>query len=264
MAVFQHILWGYQLTYPDGWIHQSKDMVETFAAIPEAVSEDYAGPGSGQILVRGEWNPFGQPIEPIWNKQVGLMASWLGAKKIGSAPWRLGSATGLEAEIVLAQKDRRRLWSGILEWKNVVLNFVVLHLKEERAAFEPLATQIISSLEFPSEMAGVAASEDGLPLPPGYAPIPPQDFIEGIANPENWRAYDGCAGADALQAFYWREAPRLGWKVDEYVPYPSASDIGFARFRLNKDGRGVMLGILPFKENPESPVVMGRLAFKLA
>jgi hypothetical protein len=239
-------------------------MVETFVAIPEALDEDYAGPGSGQILVRGEWNPFGQPIEPIWTKQVGMMASWLGARKVGSAPWRMGGATGLEAEIQLPQKDQRRLWSGVLEREGVVLNFVALHLKEERAVFEPLATQIISSLQFPAEIAGVHTIEGGLPLPPGYTSIPAQDFIEGIPNPENWRAYDGRAGAGALQAFYWREARRFGWQIGEYIPYPGASDLGFARFLLEKDGKSITLGILPYQDEAEASMLLGRLAFKLA
>lgn len=264
MAVFQHILWGYQLTYPDGWIHHSANMIEAFVSTAEALDEDYTGPGSGQILVRCEWNPFGRPIEPIWNKQIGMIASWLGARKVGSAPWRMGGATGLEAEIQLPQKDQRRLWSGVLEREGVVLNFVVLHLKEERAVFEPAATEIISSLAFPAEPAGVQVSEDGLPLPPGYAAIPAQDFIDGIANPEAWRAYDGQAGADALQAFYWREAPRHGWRVAEYLPYPGASDLGFARFRLEKEGRTVTLGVMPYQDEPQASVPLGRLAIRLA
>jgi hypothetical protein len=264
MAVFQHVLWGYQLTLPDGWVHASKNMVDTFAAIPEALDEEYLGPNSGQILVRCEWNPFGQPIDPIWNKQVGMMASLIGAKKVGTAPWQMGGARGLEAEIQLAQKDERRLWSGVLERQNVVLNFVVVHLKAERAAFEPIVTQILSTLAFPEELADVETDVDGLPLPPEYTPIPAQDFIADIAQPDNWRAYDGSSSIDALQAFYWREAPRYGWKVAEYLPYPGFKELGFARFRLEKGERSVMLGILPYREEPEDSLILGRIALKIA
>jgi len=252
MQVFQNVLWGYKLNYPDGWIHHNREMIEAFVAIPAALDEDYTGAQSGQVMVRCEWNPYGRPIGPIWTKQVGMMASWLGAKKVGSAPWRIGEAVGLEAEIQLPQKDQRRLWSGVLAHQGVVFNFVVLHLKEERAIFEPIATQIIASLQFPPEM------------PPGYAPSPAPDFSDDIPNPQHWRAYNGRAGADALQAFYVREAPRFGWQIGEYVPYPGTSDLGFARFRFEKDGRSITLGILPYQDEPQAQAPYGRLAFKLA
>ena len=114
----------------------------------------------------------------------------------------MGGASGVEAEILLPKKDERRLWTGILERGLTVLYFVVLHLKEERDQFEPLATQIISSLRFPAELEGVLTNEDGLPLPPGYSPIQPQSILEDIADATQWRAYDGKSGIDGLQAFY--------------------------------------------------------------
>lgn len=264
MAVFQHVLWGYELSYPDDWIHQTQGSIETFAGIPEALTPDYAGPNSGQILVRCEWNCARQPIEPLWNRHVGMLASWLGAKEVGSAPWQMGGAAGLEAEIVLPTKDARRLWTGILEHNFTVLHFIVLHLKEERSIFEPLATQVISSLRFPAETAGVRTGAEGLPLPPDYDPVPAQDVIEDIANPESWRAYDGRSGVDALQAFYLREAPNYGWQVTEYVPFPSPANLGFARLRLEREGRPVTLGIMPYHDEGEAETLPARLVFKLA
>ena len=263
MAVFQHVLWGYELTYPDDWTHQSQGAVEEFAAIPEALTPEYIGPDSGQILVRGEWNCARQSIEPIWNRHIGMLASWLGAKQIGSAPWRMAGATGLEAEIVLPKKDNRRLWTGILERNFTVLHFVVLHLKEERAEFEPQATKIISSLRFPAEMFGVLTTEDGLPLPPDYMPIPPQEALNDISDPTSWRAYHGQDGIDALQAFYLREAPNYGWTVQEYAPFPSPTELGFARLKLEKGGKLITLGILPYGNEGKSASRPARLVFKL-
>ena len=262
MSVFQHVLWGYELTYPDNWVHQTTGAVEAFAAIPESLTPDYSDENSGQILVRGEFNCAHQPIGPLWNQHVGKLASWLGAKQVGSAPWRMGGAIGIEADILLPKKDNRRLWTGILERGFTVLNFVVLHLKEERAIFEPLATQIISSLRFPPEVAGVLTNEDGLPLPPGYSPIQPQSILEDIADPTHWRAYDGQSGVDGLQAFYLREAPNYGWTVAEYAPFPSPAELGFARLRLVKEAQEVMLGIMPYR-GEEKDSVSGKLVFKM-
>jgi hypothetical protein len=262
MSVFQQVLWGYELTYPDNWVHHKSGVLEGFAAIPEALTPDYNGQNSGQILVRGAWNCSRQSIQPLWNQHIGMLAGWLGAKQVGSAPWRMGGASGIEAEIMLPKKDERRLWTGILERGFLVLYFVTLHLKEERAIFEPMATQIISSLRFPAEVAGVLTSEDGLPLPPGYTPILPQVIVEDITDTKQWRAYEGQSGVDGLQAFYVREARNYGWTIAEYAPYPSPSDLGFARFRLVKDNQQVMLGIMPYSGNEKDQIV-GRLVFKL-
>lgn len=262
MAVFQHVLWGYELTYPDNWVHQTSEAVESFAANAEALTQDYTGEQSGLILVRGGWNSTRQPIQPLWNQHIGMLASWLGARQVGSAPWHMGGANGIEAEIVLPQKDNRRLWTGILERGLVVLHFVVLHLKEERAVFEPLATQIISSLRFPAEVAGVLTSEEGLPLPPGYTPIQVETILEDIADPTLWRAYNGQSGVDGLQAFYLREASNYGWNVEEYIPFPSPADLGFARLSLMKDNQKITLGIMPYtiEDKGYQP---GRLVIKL-
>lgn len=263
MPVFQHILWGYELTYPDNWVNRTLGDIENFAAIQEALDPDYLGPNSGQILIRCEWNGTLQPIEPLWNRHIGMLASWLGAKEVGSAPWNLSGASGLEAEIVLPKKDDRRLWTGILQRDRTLLHFVVLHLKLEYPIFQPLATQIISSLRFSAGMAGVLTSQVGLPLPPDYQPVPAEDFINGIQDPTVWQAYDGESSIEGLQAFYMREAPNYGWSILDYVSFPSPTDLGFARMVFEKDGRKITLGLLPYEGEQTGTPHPARIFFKL-
>ena len=82
MKKFQHILWGYELTYPYQWTRQS---VEDADAFGEAMVSDpeglNAGQDTGQLLVRGEWNWERKPIEPLWNKHIGLMAGMIGSTR---------------------------------------------------------------------------------------------------------------------------------------------------------------------------------------
>jgi hypothetical protein len=264
MAVFQHILWGYELTYPDAWAHQTVKDADGFAEIAEALDTNYIGPNAGQLLVRGEWNCARQPIESLWNQHIGLLAGLMGAKQVGSAPWRMGGASGLEAEIVMPKKDNRRLWVGILARDFRVLHFSVIHPKEERDQFEPVATQIISSLRFPIRILGIATTREGIPLPPGYTPVEPQTVIQDIVDPGQWRAYDGKDGVGALQAFYLREAPIHNWEVEEYVPFPSPSDLGFSRLRLRKGERVVTLGIMPFDVEKVTSSSPAKLVIKIA
>ncbi|GEM_PF-609707 len=245
-AVFQHILWGYELTYPDGWIHREVQDSDIFAATAEALTPYYAGPDAGQLLARGEWNWQRQPIEPLWNRHIGMLAGMMGAKQVGSAPWRLKDAVGLEAEIVLPKKDNRRLWTGILMRDFRVLHFMVTHPKEARAEFEPVVTKVISSLRFPNRILGIKASREGIPLPPGYEPVDPKDILDDISDTENWRAYSGKSGIGALQAFYLREAPVHNWDVEDYVPFPGSSELGFARLQLRRDELMITLGIMPY------------------
>jgi hypothetical protein len=263
MSVFQHVLWGYELTYPDLWLHQPRGDVECFAAIQEALDPDYLGSNSGQILIRCEWNSARKPVEPLWNRHIGMLASWLGAKEVGSAPWRLGGGIGLEAEIVMPKKDDRRLWTGILQKDLIVLHFVVIHLKQEYEIFQKTATEIISSLQFPAEIAGVFTTSDGLPLPPNYEAVPAEDFLSDIRDPANWRAYDGASSIDGLQAFYLREAPNFGWTIEEYVPFPGPSNLGFSRIKLEKSGKPVTLGILPYEGETPGSAHPARIFFKL-
>jgi hypothetical protein len=263
MPVFQHILWGYELTYPDDWVHQVVQDADGFAAIPEALDSEYFGPDAGQVMVRGEWNWARQPVEPFWNRHIGMLAGMLGAKQVGAAPWRIRNATGIEAEIVLPKRDNRRLWAGILARDFRILHFMVTHPKEDRQRFDPLATAIISSLRFPNRFLGIKQTRDGLPLPPGYTPVDPQSVIHDIADPQHWQAYDGQAGIGALQAFYLRESPIHDWEIDEYVPFPSSSDLGFARLSMHRADQRVTLGILPFDTGKVTSSSPGKLVIKV-
>jgi len=243
MKKFRHILWGYELTYPYHWTHQS---VQDADAFNDASASNDDGLDTGQLLVRGEWNWERKPIEPLWNKHIGLMAGMIGAKQVGSAPWKLGEATGLEAEIVLPKKDNQRLWTGILMRDFRVLHFMVTHPKEARAEFEPVVTKLISSLRFPGRILGIKTSREGVPLPPRYEAVDPKNILPDVSDPTNWRAYSGTAGIGALQAFYLREVPIHNWDMEEYVPFPSSSELGFARLQLRRSNVKITLGMLPY------------------
>jgi hypothetical protein len=239
MSVFRHILWGYELTYPDGWFHQEVQDADGFAPYDSS-------PDAGQLQVRGEWNWQRQPIGPLWTQHIGMLAGMIGAKQVGSAPWKLGNAVGLEAEILLPKKDNRRLWTGILLHDFRVLHFMVTHPKEVRDEFEPVATKIISSLRFLNRILDIKVTREGVPLPPEYAPFDPKNILRDIREPEHWRAFSGKAGIGALQAFYLRELPVHNWEMEEYVPFPSSSELGFARLQLRRDGLKIMLGLMPY------------------
>jgi hypothetical protein len=262
MPIFQHILWGYALTYPDSWVHLTIQDNEGFAAHREAFEAGYEGPGAGHFLVKAEWNGERQTVGPLWTHHIGMMAGMLGAKKVGSAPWKLGEAFGLEAEVVLPKKSNTRFWTGILTHEYLVLQFVVLHPKEVRATFEPLVTQIIRSLKFAKSVPGFSLTDRGLPLPPGYLPTDPRTIIPDIASDQNWSAYDGGSPIDALQAFFLREAPVQGWVIEGYAPFPGSGDLGFARLRLNRDEQQVTLGIMPYGEATVSASSPARLVIK--
>lgn len=263
MSGFQHLLWGYELNYPVDWVHQSIEDAEGFASIREAFEAGYEGPNAGHLLVRAEWNGTRQPIEPLWNDHIGMVGGMMGAKQVGSAPWKIGEATGFEAEIKLPQKENRRLWAGILEREFVVLHFMVTHPRQERQWFEPVVTKIISSLSFARHTLGVNWNPEGLPLPPGYSPIDPRQVIQDISTPEEWQAYEGSDQIGALQAFYWREAPNYGWKMVEFIPFPSpASDLGFVRVSLHKEGRNAVLGLMPYGDEPLTSKSPARIIVK--
>jgi hypothetical protein len=264
MTLFRHILWGYEVTYPDNWTHHVVQDSDAFVITPDALDSYYLGEDAGQLLVRGEWNWARLPIEPLWNKHIGMLASMLGAKEVGSAPWRIGDATGLEAEIVLPKKDNRRLWTGVLVHDFRVLHFMVTHPKDVRAQFEPVTTKIIASLRFPNRFELSQTSPEGLPLPPDYVPAEPQSILADIPNPQSWRGYTGNVGIGALQAFYLRELPRYGWKIEEYVPFPGPSELGFARFRLRRDNLHITLGLMPY-EAAETGVTLSlaKIMFKI-
>jgi hypothetical protein len=243
MTIFRHSLWGYELTYPDHWTHQT---VQDTDAFNDTLNSGGEGLEPSQLLVRGEWNWERKPIEPLWNKHIGLMAGMIGAKEVGSAPWQLGDAVGVEAEIVLPKKDNRRLWTGILMRDFRVLHFMVMHSKEAREIFEPAATKAISSLRFPNRIFGIKATREGIPLPPGYVEVDPRSILTGVADPAQWRAFSGSAGIGALQAFYLREVPIHNWDMDEYVPFPSSSELGFARLQLSRANLKIVVGMMPY------------------
>jgi hypothetical protein len=267
MATFQHTLWGYALEYPQDWFHRSileagGLEAEAFAAIPEALQPGHTGPRSGQLAVRAEWNPTRAEIGSLWERKIGMLAGLMSAARVGSAPWQLRDAVGIEAEIVLPKRENTRLWTGILARGFHVLHFMVTHPKDERSWFEPVATRIIASLRFPGRVAGLETSPEGLPLPPGYQPVDPATLVDQIPSPAEWRGYAGSASTDALQAFFVREAPNFGWEILEYRPFPQNAELGFARFELGKtagNGAGqfrVTLGVLPYGEQtilPHSP-----------
>lgn len=255
MKVFRHLLWGYELTYPDHWTHQSIQDADAFVphvsltiaqATNEALNSDNDELDSGQLLVRGEWNWERTPIEPLWTRHIGLLAGMMGAKQVGSAPWKLGDAVGLEAEIVMPKKDNRRLWTGILMHDFRVLHFMVTHPKETREAFEPEVTKVISSLRFPNRILGIKTNREGIPLPPRYESVDPKSILADVSDPANWRAYSGKAGIGALQAFYLRELPIHNWEMEEYVPFPSSSELGFARLQLRRSNLKITLGMMPY------------------
>jgi len=249
MVVFQHILWGYELTYPDHWTYQPVQDSDAFVMTLEALDPYYFGSDAGQLLVRGEWNWERKPIEPLWNRHIGMLASMISAKQVGSAPWKLGEAVGLEAEIVLPKKDNQRLWTGILMQDFRVLHFMVTHPKEVREQFEPVATKIIASLRFPNRIMGIRTSREGVPLPPDYTSTDPKVIIPDISNTEHWLALSGKAGIGALQAFYLRELPIHNWEMEEYVPFPGPDPLGFARFRLRRDQLRLTLGLMPYSSS---------------
>jgi hypothetical protein len=111
---------------------------------------------------------------------------------------------------------------------------------------------------------GIETTREGLPLPPEYSPVSPQSVLNDIAEPEKWRAYDGQSGIGALQAFYLREAPIHNWEVEEYVPFPSPADLGFARLRLRRGERVLTVGLMPFDEEKITSSSPARLVIKLA
>jgi len=259
MTVFRHILWGYELTYPEHWTHQSVQDAESFSV------DNPDGLVASQLLVRGEWNWERQPIEPLWNRHIGMMAGMIGAKQVGSAPWKLGDAEGLEAEIVLPKKDNQRLWTGVLMHDFRVLHFMVTHPKEVREQFEPAATKAISSVRFLNRILGIKSSREGIPLPPGYKAVDPTSILTDISDPANWRAYSGKSGIGALQAFFLREVPVHNWEMEEYVPFPSSSELGFARLQLRRRDLKITLGMMPYDPSgtitPSSPA---NIVFKIA
>jgi hypothetical protein len=245
MTIFQQTFWGYEFTYPDDWVHQTLGDVEGFAELAAALEPGYTGEKAGHLLVKAEWNATLQPVGPLWGQHMGTTAGLIGAKRVGSAAWQMGGAVGLEAEIALSKLSPLRLWSGILARDFLVLHFMVTHAKDDRARFEPLVTKLIASLRFVPAIEGLAVDPHGLPLPPGYASMDPRQVIPDIPDVTLWSAYGGQSPVGALQAFYLREVVAYGWEVDEFMPFPADTGLGFARFRLKRNDAAVMVGLMP-------------------
>ncbi len=258
MAIFQNPLWGFELTYPDGWVHKSYADTDGFAKNIDAFNQVGAvNELAAHLLVRGEWNGRREPIAAFWNQHITKLSVMLGAKKLGAAPFSMGGANGFEAEIQLPKRRNRRLWVGILARDTVILHFMVSHPKEERADFEPQATQIISSLRFLDRVNNLSANEKGLPLPPDYASVDPASLVPDAQNDGSWQAYDGSSDIGALQAFYFRELPQHDWVISEFIPFPNQVEIDFARLRIHKDDLTATLGILPTAEKkPQGKIVV--------
>ena len=248
MTTFQHALWGYEIDLPSGWIHEAIQDSNAFATTPEALRPDYQGENLGHLIIRGEWNWSRQPIAPLWNQHITKLSVMLGAKKLGAAPWTMRVGQGFEAEILLPKKANKRLWVGILTHDAIVLHFSVTHWKEEKEEFEPLATKIIQSLHFIEKAKNIPTNELGCPLPPDYTSTDPKIYLSDINDITHWQAYSGKANIGALQAFFLRELPIFGWMIDEYVPYPADSNLGFARFKINKADKFLTIGLLPTDE----------------
>jgi hypothetical protein len=246
MAIFQNPLWGFELTYPDAWVQQTKGDVDGFAENAEAFAHiDATDEPAAHLLVRGEWNGTREPLAPLWDQHITKISIMLGAKQVGSSPFNMGGANGFEAEILLPKRQNRRLWAGILARDTTILHFMVSHPKEERASFEPQATQIISSLHFVKQVNGITVNEENLPLPPDYLAEDPVKFLPDIKSDERWKAYTGTSDIGALQAFYYRELPNYGWEISEFIPSPNQVKLGFARIRIHRNDLTATLGILP-------------------
>jgi len=256
MPTYQQPFWGYEIDLPEEWIHRTLVETEGFARHPEALAPQYEGPFLGHLLIRVEWNPTRQDIQPLWSQHITRLATMLAAKKIGSAPWRMAGGQGYEAEILLPKISGKRLWVGLLSYDRSLLHFLVTHRIEERDGIEPVFTQMISSLRFVDQVSGIPHNQDGVPLPPGYASVDPASILTDLQDVAQWQAYQGQVKLDALQAFYWRELRNRGFVMAEYIPFSSTSELGFARIVFSKKERAYTLGILPSTQEPTNGVIV--------
>jgi hypothetical protein len=252
MTLYIQPFWGFKIDLPKGWVHQAIQDSDGFASHAEALTPGYEGPDLGHLLVRGEWNPTRKDIQPLWSQHVTRLSIMLAAKKLGSAPWLMGGGQGFEAEILLPKTTGKRLWVGILSYDRTILHFMVSHWMTERPTFEPIVTEIIRSLRFIPEIQSVQLTEEGIPIPPGYETTDPQTILTDLLDHTGWQAYQGAISISALQAFYWRELQNQGFNMEEYIPYPSETRLGFARFRFTKGQRSFNLGILPVGPEPSN------------
>lgn len=257
--IFQQPLWGYELDLPEGWHHRRLGNKDGFTPDPRAFQTRYEGETLAQLLIQGEWNSLRKPTEQLWTQHLGRTSLLLGAKNIGTARWKMTGAVGYEAEIVLPKRNRQRMWAGMLEKEELVLEFFVLHWKEKRKEMEPLISKIISSLRLIPSAENLEWTPEEIPLPPDSRPIPPTWVIDDIQDADRWRAYQGFFPPGALQAFYLRELPHSEWTVTSYIPFPNRVGLPFAYLKLKKEGETQTLGLLPGSEDqPWSSIVIKR------
>jgi len=245
MTIFTHPLWGYSLLYPDNWIHQTSTEVEAFATSVEALDVDKAGPRDGHCLIRGEFNYSQKNIDLLWKDHLLKLGFLVGAKNVGAAPLIIGGGAGYEAEIVLPKTKNQRLWTGILSYGLTILHLAVSHPLDQREWFQPLATSLVASLRFTSKTEGLECIPEGIPVPKGYTPAEPASLLSNIEGQQGWLTFSGQALPGALQVFYLRELPHLGWEITEFSPYPNQENPGFARFQMRKQDNELTLAILP-------------------
>jgi hypothetical protein len=260
MKAFVHPLWGFSIDVPAGWVHRQLPDADAFAEAEEGLASGYAGPLGGHVIIQAEWNGLRRPIEPIWQDHITRVAAMFGAKRVGSAPWRVGPAAGLEAEIVLPKKTSDRLWLGVLSHDLVVLKVLVSHPLARRADFEPQATAVLRSLRFLKGVEGLTPHPRGLPLPPNCTRLPAAEVLADLGTEGSWEAFETPHSMGAVQAFYWREAPAAGWEITSFQPFPGEHPHPFARVGLRKGGQVVALGILPQARGPGDSSPRGRLA----
>ena len=257
MRNFADPLWGYQLAYPDDWGEKKLGELQAFAANPEAFERTYSGPNAGYLMVRGEFNHTGESIDPLWNAHITKISMMVGAKNLGSAPLEIGGGSGYEAEIVMPKSRDQRLWTGILSYGLTILHLMAEHPLSQRDRFEPLATQIVSSLRFTSRNPDLITTETGIPLPPEFTTTEPASILTDINDPQDWLAFSGDATIGSLQAFYLRESSVYDWEIAEFIPYPNQTEIQFARLQLTKGKQTAVLGILPdIPETDSSTIVI--------
>ena len=261
MAAFEDALWGYRLTFPNTWIHRTIQGAEGFAAHDQALEPEYTGPQAGHLLIQAEWNGMQAPVELLWKTHIGKLAGMIGAKQVGSAPWTMAGATGVETDIALPKKTESRLWAGILVKEFLILKFMLVHPLEERLQIEPLATDMLKSLSFLDHAQGLPQTQDGLPIPQGCVAMDPRQALSDLEDSQNWKAYETNHPLGGVQAFYYRESPAAGWTIDEFLPFPGNHDLPFARLRLRKENVLVGLGLIPSPAQQDEQQPKARIAY---
>ena len=258
MQVFQQHFWGYEVSYPEDWVHAAHGDVEAFGMHEQALDLNYDGKGMGYLLIRCELNPYQSPIAPLWSKYLARVAVMHSAKNVGSSPFRVGNMEGFEAELVLPRRENKRLWVGILSAGGILLHLMVLHRKTEFDAFQPIVSGMVSSLRFAESVSDLRVTPRGMPIPKGSVSAPAEEIFpeaESLAPyTESWDAFRTDAPIDALQIFYLREAPVHGWELLAYSPFPGKSpETTYATLVTRKeDGGGAAIHLVPAGEGDAS------------